>query len=283
MILPFYHVVAEEERDHYKHLYPIRNIEEFKSDLDFLLRNFRPINLKELIDIVYSGKKTKEKVFHLTFDDGLSELYTIVAPLLKQKGVPATFFINTDFIDNKELFYRFKASILTEEYAAQGLLEVPFNKAKDLDGFANTMNYKFLGYLNAEKPYLTTEQIQELINDGFTVGAHSLNHPMYKSLSEEEQIKQTLESVNYIADKFNLDYKVFSFPFTDDGVGKSFYTKVNKHLDLTFGTAGIKKDVSKKNLQRIPMEENKKGVEIIKSQYLYYILKSFVGKNTIKR
>ena len=84
-------------------------------------------------------------------------------------------------------------------------------------------------------------------------------------------------------EKFNQDYNVFSFPFTDNGVGKGFYDKVNKELDLTFGTAGIKKDVTHKNLQRIPMEENKSASEIIKSQYLYYIFKKLAGKNKIKR
>ncbi|MDF1671938.1 MAG: polysaccharide deacetylase family protein [Vicingaceae bacterium] len=283
MILPFYHVVTNEESEHFNQLYPIKTVEEFKSDLDFLLKHFKPISLDELIELNKSGKRPKKNCFHLTFDDGLKELYTIVAPILKEKKIPATFFINTDFIDNQQLFYRFKANLLAEKYAATGMLDLPYGEEKTMDMLAETLDFSFNDYLANEQPYLTTSQINELVNDGFTIGGHSINHPLYKDITEEEQIRQTLESVNILVDKFKLNYKVFSFPFTDDGIKKDFYMNVNPLLDLTFGTAGLKTDLTPKNLQRIPMEENRKGIEIIKSQYLYYVLKKLIGKNTIKR
>lgn len=276
-------MVTNEENEHFNQLYPIKTVEEFKKDLDFLLKHFQPIGLEELIKLSKSGQKPKKKCFHLTFDDGLKEIYTIIAPILREKNIPATFFINTDFIDNEQLFYRFKANLLAEKYAATGMLDLPFGEEKAIDELAKTLDFSFEDYLAKEQPYLTTSQINELINDGFTIGGHSKNHPLYKSISEEEQVKQTIESVNTLVNKFNLNYKVFSFPFTDDGIKKDFFNKVNPQLDLTFGTAGLKTDITPKNLQRIPMEENKKGIEIIKSQYLYYIFKKLVGKNTINR
>lgn len=283
LILPFYHVVSDTEKAHFKHLYPIKSVTEFKEDLDALLKHFKPISLIELIELVQSGKKPKDKVFHLTFDDGLQELYTVVAPILKEKNIPATFFISTDFLDNKAMFYRFKASLLSDKFAANGMLDLPYGQEKDIDVLAETLGYDFDDYLKNEQPYLSSDQVQELINQGFTIGAHSLSHPLYSKINIEEQLNQTLESVNNLVNQFNLDYKVFSFPFTDDGVGQEFYKKVNSQLDLTFGTAGIKNDFSNKNLQRIGMEENKKGIEIIKTQHLYYFFKKFLGKNKISR
>lgn len=173
--------------------------------------------------------------------------------------------------------------MLAEKYAATGMLDLPYGEEKTMDMLAETLGFSFNNYLTNEQPYLTTSHINELINDGFTIGGHSINHPLYKSITEEEQVRQTIESVNTLVQKFNLNYKVFSFPFTDDGIKNDFYNKVNTQLDLTFGTAGLKTDITLKNLQRIPMEENRKGIEIIKSQYLYYIFKKLVGKNTIKR
>ena len=276
-------MVTNEDNEHLSQLYTIKTIEEFKYDLDFLLKHFKPISLQQLIELNKSGQKPKEKCFHLTFDDGLKELYSIVAPILKEKNIPATFFINTDFLDNQQLFYRFKANLLAEKYAANGMLDLPYGEEKSMNELAETLYFSFDDYLKKEQPYLTTNQVQELINAGFTIGGHSTNHPLYKSITEEEQINQTLESVNVLVNKFKLDYKVFSFPFTDDGVRQNFYDKVNPQLDLTFGTAGLKTDITPKNLQRIPMEKNNKCVEIIKSQYLYYIFKKLIGKNTIKR
>lgn len=163
------------------------------------------------------------------------------------------------------------------------MLDFDSEKENEIDELAILLGENFEEYLKNNQPYLSSEDINELIKQGFTVGGHSKNHPRYKNISLDEQVSQTIDSVEFLVEKFNLNYKVFAFPFTDDGVGREFFNKIEGKLDLTFGTAGLKKDVIPTNLQRIPMEENKKGIEIIKSQYLYYFFKMFVGKNMIKR
>ena len=80
-----------------------------------------------MIAFVNGEKQLSQGKVFLSFDDGLREVYTIIAPILKERGLPATFFITTDFIDNKKLFYRNKASLLIEAIA--GLKpEEPLNK-----------------------------------------------------------------------------------------------------------------------------------------------------------
>lgn len=118
LILPFYHTVSDVDLPHIKHLYPVLNTKRFREDLDFLLRRFKPVSSEELISI--SGKKSLNSPhFFLSFDDGLSQVYHVIAPILKEKGVPATFFLNTDFIDNKGMFYRLKTSLLIEKLEKQ--------------------------------------------------------------------------------------------------------------------------------------------------------------------
>ncbi|HRN41610.1 MAG TPA: polysaccharide deacetylase family protein [Vicingus sp.] len=258
-------------------------IVDFEKDLDYLTKNFKPISLAELIALKKNGFKTSENYFHITFDDGLSELYNVVAPILLKRKIPATFFINTDFIDNNDLFYRFKASILAEKVAAHGMLDIDYNQKQDLDELAEIVKIDFKQYLETEKPYLTSSQIKELILQGFTIGAHSKNHPLYNMLSEEDQLKQTLESLDFLKNEFQLEYSVFSFPFTDDGVGKEFFKKIESKVDITFGSAGIKKDSISFNLQRIPMETNLSAEKIIKTQYFYCLLKKIFKKNIITR
>lgn len=283
IIFPFYHSVSDKIPEHLINLYEPRTIENFKKDLDYLVKHFKPISLIELLESKKNEFKTKDNYFHLTFDDGLSEIYDVVAPILIKRKIPATFFINTDFVDNKNLFYRFKASILAERFSADGLLNISFHEKDEIDNFAKTLNVDFNEYLEKEKPYLTSIQIKDLINQGFTIGAHSQNHPLYNLLDENEQISQTLNSVNYLKQEFGLDYRVFSFPFTDDGVHKSFFKAIESHVDLTFGSAGIKKDCIRFNLQRIPMETNHSAEDIIKTQYFYCFLKKLSVKNKITR
>jgi peptidoglycan/xylan/chitin deacetylase (PgdA/CDA1 family) len=283
LILPFYHAVTDNTPVHIKNLYKPRGVEQFVADLDFLLKHYKSISLQELIALNKSGEPLSENCFHLTFDDGLKEFYTTVAPILKERGVHATVFLNSDFIDNKELFFRFKASILFEELKDEEILRMNYSQRSLLDKLAAQHQFDFEKYLEKEQPYLTSKQIIELIAEGFTFGAHSKNHPLYKDLNLLEQIKQTKESLASIQTQFNLDYRVFSFPFTDDGVSQKLFDEIEIFSDLTFGCAGIKEDSAKNNLQRIPMETNETAKDIIKAEYLYCLIKQKAGRNKIIR
>src|SRR5205814_9799266 len=52
--------------------------------------------------------------FHLTFDDGFREMYDIVAPILERAGAPATFFLNTAFLDGGGLAHHNALSVLLD-------------------------------------------------------------------------------------------------------------------------------------------------------------------------
>ena len=115
LIMPFYHAVqGEQALPHITRLYTPRSIATFKEDLEFFLKHFEPISLTELIKHVRKGEEPDKPSFFLSFDDGLREVHDLVMPLLLEKGVPATIFLNSDFVDNKELFYRYKLSLLQE-------------------------------------------------------------------------------------------------------------------------------------------------------------------------
>ena len=107
VFLPFYHVVSDSKLPHVLN-YPYRNTHQFIRELDYLLTHFNPVSLEDLLSKENIGKP----VFHLSFDDGLKECTEVIAPLLVNKGIPATFFINSGFVDNKTLFHRYKASLI---------------------------------------------------------------------------------------------------------------------------------------------------------------------------
>ncbi len=113
-IFPFYHVVSDADLAHVRHLFSYRNTSEFKEDLDFFLRHYKPLGLSDLLVSLKNDGTLPKKSFLLSFDDGFREIYDTVAPILREKGVPATFFLNSAFLDNKHLFYRHKASVLVD-------------------------------------------------------------------------------------------------------------------------------------------------------------------------
>jgi len=312
IILPSYHTISNKELLHIKHLYKIKNERQFKNDLEYILKYYKPIEFNELIKVSKNNTRIKENYFWLSFDDGLSEIYDVIAPILKNKGIPFGIFVNSGFIDNKDLFYRFKASLIIEKIKNFSISEITKNEIKKLlisekafylsiinsiysvnynnkyilDSIAELIEINFKEYLAENKPYLTTCQINELIKQGVTIGSHSIDHPKYSDINFEEQFRQTNESIDYIKSNFNISHKIFAFPFTDYSVKKEFFNKIygNNILDYSFGSAGLKHEQFPEHLQRLSMDvKNIKASKLISTEYLYYLLKKPIGKNYIIR
>lgn len=302
-----YHTVSDSPLSHIDQLYSIKTTKEFVSDLDEVLKHFMPVDLNEFI-ARKKGNTSSKPSFHLSFDDGLSEFHDVVAPILLRKGIPATCFLNNEFIDNKDLFYRYKVSILINEILEQNkyavfsvwqekhqlekiavkdlLVKLQHSDKALIDELANLCGVSFDEYLTKNQPYMNTLQVESLIAKGFTFGAHSLNHPKYAQISQEEQYRQTIESIKGISEKFKLNYNVFAFPFTDSGVTNSLFEDLHaEHPNLTcFGSAGVKDDEASNNIQRIPVEKYKlNALEVIKGEYFYYNILKIIKRNSISR
>jgi len=318
LILPFYHTVSDKELVHIKHLFSYKGTEEFRKDIDFLLSRYKPISLIELIEFTKNKQPLPEKSFLLTFDDGLSEVYENIAPILKEKGVPAVFFLNSDFLDNKDIMFRFKASILIEKFMnikdttkRKNILE------KTQDTFKNKFNLTFLAdnwrdsllsvlyakrdifniishylgidfneYLKKHKIYLSSNQVKSLINDGFDIGAHSINHPYYSSVPIEEQIRQTTESLDFLSNKFNVKNRTFAFPFNDISVSNTFFSQMNSYgnMDISFGSSEMKQDFTRNNYQRVAVEETDLPIELFfKQLFIKKTLRKMLNKDHIRR
>ncbi|KXK38812.1 MAG: polysaccharide deacetylase family protein [Saprospiraceae bacterium] len=301
VIFPFYHVVSNQKIPHISPLYRVKTVEAFKKDLEYLLRFYQPMDLKDVMDFLASGKQQSKPGFFLTFDDGLRPIFDVVRPILLEYGIPAAFFINPDFVDNKSMFFRYKAAILMDKLQPYSSIQttalVNTLQIKDIKGFLLGIGYKqrhqlskiaeimevdFAQYLKEVQPYMTLQEIRQLCQDGFYIGGHSLNHPLYSDINIEEQLSQTQASLTYIHHHIQSDYRIFAFPFTEYGVQAAFFKSAE--ADIFFGTAGLKNDPEPRLLHRIPMEiKGQSAQKILQSQYLYYAAKSLVGKNTIRR
>ena len=78
--------------------------ETFEKQMLFLKEhNYQVISLDKYVDLLKSGKKPKKKSVVLTFDDGMENNYTTVYPILLRYGMPATFFVVTDWVGNHEV------------------------------------------------------------------------------------------------------------------------------------------------------------------------------------
>ncbi|WP_153398668.1 polysaccharide deacetylase family protein [Chryseobacterium vaccae] len=305
--LPVYHCVSDENLPHTKHIIRYKNTRQFEEDLDFLSKHFQFVNWSEFKDFVRGNFKPKKKIALLTFDDGFSDFYETVVPLLERKGIYACNFINPAFIDNQDLMFRCKASLIVDtlekkrtlnpeiypllsleelerEAVKQQVLQIQYKEREILDQLAEKLELDFRAYLQEHQPYLSTEQLKILTQKGFGISSHSWDHPLYYKLSLNDQLETTNRTFSYLKEN-NFLYESFAFPFTDFGVSKSFFDELFKNEDLfcSFGCAGVKLDSVAKNFQRIPMETGEGTEKILKRETAYFKMKKLINKNTIVR
>ena len=310
-IFPFYHTISDADLPYISNLYPLVNVNQFKADLDYICKDFEPLHLKEIDARKGRSIKQLNPGFHLTFDDGLREIYDVIAPILEERNIPATFFVNTDFIDNKQLFYRYKIGVILEYLKGQvsanrrnalktllkekskwktgiqdSLLQLIYLDQPIIDEIADVLEIDFDAWLSENKPYLSSDQIKDLIRRGFTIGSHSIDHPRFKYFDVSFQKAQVEKSFSFLKESFGIENRYFSFPFGDEEVSKALFDWMYSDMKIkkSFGVSGLKDDYSPDHIHRIPMDEcNNNPKRFIKSEYLYFMVKSIFNKNQIVR
>jgi len=304
-----YHVVSDRQLSHIKHLYRYRDSKTFTEDLGFLKKKYYPIGLREFLDSIKNNTKLPDNSVLLTFDDGFKEIYEIVAPIMADNKMTATIFLTKNFVDNKELGYDNKKSLLIERLSntinetekakiikilashdllkgqlTESVLDIPYMHRQRIDDISQVLNLNYSEFLKTNSPYLTSIQIKELIHQGFTIGGHSIDHPRFSELSIDDQIVQAKTSIDFVCNKYSLNYRVFAFPYNDFFVSRHFFDAISGNMDATFGTNGLMRDSAINNYQRISVEKfNRTAKETIKFHYFRKTVYSVLKKDIIVR
>jgi peptidoglycan/xylan/chitin deacetylase (PgdA/CDA1 family) len=298
--LPFYHTVSDTPLPYIRHLYRVRTTREFLSNLDYMLRHFKPVTPEEL----HLPAKGKTPMV-LSFDDGLRGCYEVVAPVLERKGIPAIFFVNSAFVDNKDLFFRFKASLLADELlnkptllkefhiwgntlpdVRKALMAAGYEDRQSFDQTAGQIGVNFRQFLDLEQPFMTLQQLLDLDRRGFSIGAHSHSHPHFHRVDIVHREDEVRLSVQFIREHFPGKPVYFSFPFTDYGMGDDFLRSLTDLFDIrySFGCAGLKRESVPTHFQRVAMEQGQPAADkILQHANIGFYLKRLVGKHRVNR
>ena len=162
----------------------------FEQQLIFYKRNFCPVDLNDLEDLI-SGKWEKEKPgLIISFDDGLKSNYDIAAPLLEKYGFTGWFFIPVGLIGT--------------------------GKCKDSH---------HTGDKNCS--YMSWNEIAEL-NKNHIIGCHTLTHcRLFSSLSEEKIKQEIINSKEILENKLNSKNDIFCWV---GGEEETYTAKAAKYI-----------------------------------------------------
>ena len=232
----------------------------FRKQIQYLKNKYDIIS----IDEAYNRHIAQEEFCNnlvITFDDGFKEMYDVVFPILKSEQVPATFYLIGNCIDNKNLMWRNKLEYLintnTSSMVSRSCQELaeeynlnPTNcdqlmvwsenewemSRKDIysDVLWNKLvKVPLVEFLEENKPYLSIQNISEMMDKNMTFGNHSYTHPVFSKLSLEETISEIVQTNIELKNNFNIELPHFSFPF---GIkpNENIYNQLIQSKDILF-------------------------------------------------
>jgi peptidoglycan/xylan/chitin deacetylase (PgdA/CDA1 family) len=100
----------------------------------------------------------------------------------------------------------------------------------------------------ARRPvFMTSEQVRQLVSDGFVVGAHGLDHRLLEgreTAAIEQEIVSSCEAVREITGQARVP---FAFPYSGLGIDRAILTDIlrrNEIVELIFDSGGLRRDAS---------------------------------------
>jgi peptidoglycan/xylan/chitin deacetylase (PgdA/CDA1 family) len=184
----------------------------FEAALRFLTTYYTPVRLQDVLSDA-DGRGLPPRAVLVTFDDAYASVAEAAAPLCRQFGVPAVFFVNAAFLDNQRLapdnLVCYVANVLGMETIRSAARAVPGAGTFELQSLSEVFTCFFpaislgerevfldalrrLAGINESRMakeaglYLTSKQLCDLAAFDFEIGNHTYTHVHCRSLSREE-------------------------------------------------------------------------------------------------
>ena len=239
--LVYYHGVGPGRAPCFRYLSDEVPRDDFAYHLDYLMNNYRMLSLRDAVDEMVKGKHSPKPICSISFDDGLSSVYTEALPLLRERNLPATVFLNTASVGNGYMTWLHLTSFLLSEFGVRRLAEL-FNKLKsdqlpaapdteaallawykahyeanfesDLLGNALAELELDMAEIAAEQSiYLNWENIEEMKTCGFSFSSHTKNHAPLGRFSASRHREAEIKDAFEVMRERGQDVDFVSLPF----------------------------------------------------------------------
>lgn len=208
---------------------------EFDWQLALLERWFTVLPLREAAARLRSGTLPVRSAC-VTFDDGYADNVTVALPILRRRGVPATFFVATGFLDGGTMWN--DRVIETVRGAPGAALDARSIGLDKLDISSIALRRLAIGTLLDALKYLpieerqrraerlsaetactprsdlmmTSAQVRELRGNGMEIGAHTVSHPILTSLDSMRAREEISEGKRRLEEITGSPVTLFAYP-----------------------------------------------------------------------
>jgi peptidoglycan/xylan/chitin deacetylase (PgdA/CDA1 family) len=219
--------------------------ERFREQMVRIKQRFRPMRLSDVLAALNAGKALPADAVVVTFDDGYDDNYRIAFPILRELGIPATFFVSTGHIDSGRPFlYDWLVHMILRSTAPRLVLpelsiDVPLSPARQerrtlaTSVLSNMKNLDAIGQSDMitrlEKEWnmpsdvapkdsrpMTWSQLREMHAAGFEIGSHGVHHRMLSKLPHAEMEREVRESKATLDRELGAAATLMSYPVGGD-------------------------------------------------------------------
>jgi peptidoglycan/xylan/chitin deacetylase (PgdA/CDA1 family) len=216
--------------------------EGLRDELTALARSRRVVTLDEAVALAEGGFPMSGPLALVTFDDGYRDNVDAALPVLFALGLPATFFLTTDFVGGRLLAWWDHVAYVVNTTAVPVLrldrpapLEVDLTKTPRAEAVARVVR-AYLDHPDADERALRPDlesraevavdeprlaralfldwgQARALAAAGMAVGSHSVTHRALGRLSEDEQRAELNDSKRAIESAVGREVPALAFPY----------------------------------------------------------------------
>ncbi len=212
----------------------------FIRQLDALAGKYPVISLSDAVRQAESGKVKAKCQVVLTFDDGYRDNYEVAFPVLRKKGVPATFFIASDYIDSSvPLWDFFLISMLfhnkiddihignniVRKKAVESRPSFVFRAFDEIKSLEPEKRHQIIDLLRiragsggsvptcAADRCMTWEDARKMSHAGMEFGSHGTSHTSLARVTGKVAEKEIMASKDIIERNIQKRCDHFAFPF----------------------------------------------------------------------
>jgi peptidoglycan/xylan/chitin deacetylase (PgdA/CDA1 family) len=207
----------------------------FASHMDWVAACCRVLPLPEAARRLRDGT-LPDRAACITFDDGYANNYDVALPILRARGLPATIFIAVDAVRRGIMWNDFAIEAmrrarpdtdLSELGLPSGAFANPTKRAAAMTQALEQLKYQPLaqrwdraqelyeritGSSAAPRLMMTADTVAKLPQAGIDVGAHTVNHPILKTLPADRAHAEIADSFRWVAEVTGLAPKSFAYP-----------------------------------------------------------------------
>ncbi len=198
----------------------------FRAHMRALRERFTPIALDDLISAAASGEIPDDAVA-VTFDDGYLDALTIASPILGEFDIPATFFVNSDRLDQPHERWW---DILERAYLEPGTSAERLAALDELNRRAWTIDARGQAQLVADvlsssgfeaaprdsHRVITADELRELASrPGHAIGGHTTHHLALTTHAADVKRKEIFADKAALEEVLGRPVRLFSYPYGD--------------------------------------------------------------------